>query len=371
VKCGNQEAEVSVTCDATVKADPTASCTFGKSSYETGEQLKPTISCLGTFTGSPVISAATFHNTGTTSIASEAQWKLGQNSSYAAVGNSQYTISNITCDGVTINNVVCPHLTITNDGIEWGEKYTKPADNTCACYFLENNSNLGSSPYNGAKGEYNRGDGGVYIYACGAAGGDPNFSNMTNTAKAKPACTVPEYVPTLSCTDQSIGIGGTPNNNKLLCSDGTIPSTADWSGLNINSSTPNDYTGTVTATCGGKSTTSNSCTVTVSSGPVTVTKEVCGSTFVEFTAGTYDVRTPTSCGGGQFLCYGDDNITKTVTYGTKEWYSETEQVGGDAPAALKVGHKDWRISFGNAIKHATNTTPLEVSAGTIYCNTDW
>jgi len=89
--------------------------------------------------------------------------------------------------------------------------------------------------------------------------------------------------------------------------------------------------------------------------------EVCGSaTFVEFAAGSHNVKTKTSCGGAQLLCYGNDNISKTVTYnGTTK--SESQ---------LKEGKTDWPSQW-LAVKDDANTTTLIVSAGKIYCKTDW
>ena len=86
---------------------------------------------------------------------------------------------------------------------------------------------------------------------------------------------------------------------------------------------------------------------------------VCNGSGTSFGAGTHTVTVASTCSGGQFLCWGSDNIAKTVTF-------NGSARSGDA---LRYGNSGWVENWGNPSKPFTAT--LIVSAGTVTCRTDW
>jgi hypothetical protein len=88
--------------------------------------------------------------------------------------------------------------------------------------------------------------------------------------------------------------------------------------------------------------------------------DVCSGADKPIPAGTHTVSVAASCGGGQFLCWGNDNIAKTVSFNGQE-------KSGDA---LRYGNSGWVENWGNPGGKPFTAT-LVVSAGTVNCRTDW
>jgi len=222
-------------------------------------------------------------------------------------------------------------------------------------------------------------DGGIYIWIQSAgtgtatsngvtykaySAGQNNFEGgNTMTAGTAPAfCTNPVESLTCSGLPASAINEGASNPFTLSChsASGAAPQNVVWSFGSWSSVTAGTHNVSATGTCDGKPVSANCGTLTVLPAGSIPTVDVCGTTFVEFTAGTYNVRTLTSCSGGSFLCYGSDGVSKTVTY------NSTAKNDGQ----LANGNSGW-LSQWSAVKHATNTTSLVVSAGKISCKTDW
>ncbi len=213
-----------------------------------------------------------------------------------------------------------------------------------------NGHNLGCWSNNGTL--TSKVDGGYYIYLpqdqglgvfSGTAGGAPNCSGGA-------PCNAE-----LSCEDQTIAVDSTPSNDKLHCSCNSAISGVSWSGLNNN--VEGVYNSVVfSATCGTTSV-SATCKVTVTA-PSAATP-VCNGSETSFGAGNHTISVSASCSGSQLLCWGNDGVTKTVTFNDQEKSGE----------ALKNGRSDRAENWG--ISKPVNDATLAVSAGTVKCRTDW
>ena len=124
--------------------------------------------------------------------------------------------------------------------------------------------------------------------------------------------------------------GGTPT-----CGGGTTPSSSSSSAPSSSSSAPSS------SSVGGGGT------------------AVCNGSGTSFGAGTHTVSVASSCTGGQFLCWGNDGIAKTVTF-------NGSARSGDA---LRYGSSTWVENWSNPNKPFTAT--LTVSAGIVTCMTGW
>ncbi len=86
---------------------------------------------------------------------------------------------------------------------------------------------------------------------------------------------------------------------------------------------------------------------------------VCNGNETSFEAGNHTISISSGCNGGQLLCFGNDGIAKTVTF-------DGSARSGDA---LRNGNSNWVEGWG--INKPVNNAIFLVSAGTVYCRTDW
>jgi len=288
------------------------------------------------------------------------------------------------CEGKTNIASYCPGVAWSD--IKWGTKIQN-SGTPAGCYFVNfsgslSTNNLYITTINGSKWmvngtevasgnnvllsnlNSNRKDGGFYVYLQGTT---QSASNADNYALEKPFCD--DGIHRLSCTgmptqsaENSAITQPTPTCRDLYATASNI----NWVNEPIWANpTAGNYNVTVSATCGSSGTLQANCG-TLKVLPV-ITKDVCGTTFIEFNAtetSYYNVKILPSCSGSELLCYGNDGISKSVTYGGN---TPTREPGG---APLVNGHVNW-VSGWSAVKHATDTTPLVVSAGKVYCKTDW
>ncbi|MDR3001943.1 MAG: hypothetical protein LBU89_11850 [Fibromonadaceae bacterium] len=171
---------------------------------------------------------------------------------------------------------------------------------------------------------------------------------------------------TLTCAAEVTGSGtvnyewyntttaGCNNTSQTNLSVGTGPSYTIPN--NLTSGMTHCYYCRVRAT-GAQSVSSEVARVTVNAGGGGTA--VCSGSETTFTAGTHTVTVASSCTGSQILCYGNDNVSKTVTF-------NGVLKSGDA---LRYGNDGWVENWGLGNKPVTAT--LTVSAGTVMCRTDW
>jgi len=208
-------------------------------------------------------------------------------------------------------------------------------------------------------------DGGFYIYLQSEAYYVHN--NATLAAQGKPFCltgarkltcgTVPTMgmtsgranAPSLSCNDETSPTNSSFKSNGNPFNFNTLPAAGTYSNFQA------------TATCGGGGVLTADCSGSMTILASATDTTICGGTLVTLNAGAYNVFTNTSCGGSKFLCYGN-TVEKEVTY--------NGSIAQTDPGAVMGDNSGWFAQW-NAVKHATNKTLLTVSAGTVYCKTDW
>jgi len=333
VKCGDFT-NLEGNCTPLTIKSPYATCVWSNTSYQTGQAVPmPALKCNGGNTDADR-NSATFTRVSGPAAADSAQWKSNNTTTFSQSGTSEYKVSGLKCDNVTVADTTCTPLTISAGpcafqqswcphvdweiGIKWNTAFSNTAR---ACFFYSGNGNTAAACNDAGNGKYcdiHKGDGGYYIYVPEA---HPNGNGLNNQGDllSKPECIgAPVYTPSLTCKDQSIGKGGTPDNDNLLCSDGTTPSVTNWSGLNIDNNIVGDYSGTVTATCSGKTATSNVCKVTVTnSQPITPTNistwDKNNGCAIDVVDGYYKIKTiPNNC-NPNFTCglnaYSGTNYT--------------------------------------------------------------
>ena len=160
------------------------------------------------------------------------------------------------------------------------------------------------------------------------------------------------------CTWTGSGTGGYFTRTSTGDCKLTLNNVTCGAGGNLSSLGIDCYTGSGTH----PSSTSTNVSVTVSGGGSST--NVCNS-FVSFPAGTYTVNVASSCCSGgscSFQCYGNDNVTKTVTF------DGTGKTGNSTGSALYSGNTGWQEKWSKTVPF-TNVS-LVVSAGTVQCRYD-